>query len=158
MAKRLMKLLTNPEILAIGGPRGTGKSTLAWAAVMKFCDCGRPALYRTAGELFHELSDAAWEKKQDVRDGWFKPDLLVIDEVQVRDGDRQWQDNELTTLVDRRYREDKATLILSNLTAAALKQNLGESIWRRLIETGGQPFELNVSVHEHLKHIREGKK
>lgn len=160
---RAMQLLDDPKIVAVGGPRGTGKSTIAWGLAVKFCDCARPAIYRTVGEFFHELGNAAWEDKQRIRDALATPDLLVLDEVQVRDTDRQWQDNELTTLIDRRYREQKATLLLSNLTPESLQQNLGDSAWRRLVETGGPPIEADwENIHEcrqrHVEQTVGGKK
>lgn len=149
MAKKLMTMLDNPQLLAIGGDRGTGKTALACGLIIKFCECGRRAVYRTIAEYFNELSDAAWEAKQAARAKYYGADLLVLDEVQVRDDGRQWQDNELTTLIDRRHRDGKATLLLSNLKSEALKANLGESVWRRMIETGGMPIETNwPRIHE----------
>ena len=146
-----LDLIDNPKLLAVIGDRGRGKSTIAYGLAIKFCELGRPALYCTAAEYFGELTGAPWEKKQEIRKKYFSTDLLVIDEVQVRDADKQFQDNELTTLVDRRYREDRATLILSNLKTEELKKNLGTSIWRRLIETGGDPIETDWERIEVIK-------
>lgn len=143
VAKRMLKMIDEPVTLAINGGYGTGKSTLAWWLVTKFCNLGRPAVYRTASEMFNELNTAPWAQKQAAREQWIRPALLVIDEVQVRDAGKDWQDNELITLIDRRYREHKATLLMANLEPEELKDNLGGSIWRRLIETGGNPIDAN---------------
>jgi len=140
LAKELLKLIDTPRLMAVGGPRGTGKTMLASGLVRLFCQCGKPALYRTTKQLMDEVGGVPWEEKERVRALHRRQDLLVLDEVQVRD-DRAWQDNELTELIDARYRDGKATLLISNLESEALKDNLGDSIWRRLIETGGLPIE-----------------
>jgi hypothetical protein len=141
VAKELLVLLTCPKILALCGPYRTGKTTLAWGAAMKFCSIGRKAVYRTVAEMFAELNDAPWEKKQQIRERLYAPDLLVLDEVQVRSSNREWEDNELTTLIDRRWRDQKATILVSNLKVEELRANLGGSIWGRLVESGGPPIE-----------------
>lgn len=137
LAEVLTDLIDRPLLLAIGGERGTGKTGLGCALANAFCDLGRPALYARAFDFFDVLSSAPWEKKHEIRKQFRAPALLVLDEVQVRDADRSWQDNELTTLIDGRYADEKATVLLSNLTPEALEQNVGMSIWRRLIEQGG---------------------
>jgi len=151
LAQIFIGMLDAPRMLAAGGKRGTGKSTLGYGIVLKFCNLGRPAVYRTVAEMFQELSDAPWEKKQEIRRTYFYPELLVLDEVQVRDDGRDWQDNELTTLLDKRYRENKATILLSNLLTSELHKNLGDSIWRRLIETGGPPIRTEWERIEVIK-------
>lgn len=154
VAKRMLKMIDEPVTLAINGGYGSGKSTLAWWMVTKFCNLGRPAIYRTASEMFNELNNAPWAEKQAARERWIRPALLVIDEVQVRDSGKDWQDNELITLIDRRYRERelKSTLLMANLEPNELQDNLGGSIWRRLIETGGQPIDANWG---RLKELQE---
>ncbi len=132
----LRGLLDTPGQMAICGDRGRGKTWLACAAVRMFCLNGRPAIYRRTRDFFDALSNAEWAAKDAVRSVYIRPELLVLDEVQVRDGDREWQDNELTALVDRRYARNRSTLLLANLRIEALWTNLGASIHRRVIETG----------------------
>jgi DNA replication protein DnaC len=137
LSDMLRTLITQPVLIAIGGDRGTGKTGMACGLVNAFCDLGRPAMYRRVADFFDELGSRPWEGKSALRSAYAEPDLLVLDEVQVRDADKQWQDNELTTLIDRRYGENRATVLLSNLKPAAFKTNIGESVVRRLIEEGG---------------------
>lgn len=139
LAKELCTMLDQPKLLSVGGPRGTGKTMLASGLIRLFCQNGRSALYRTTKMLMDELGNAPWEEKERMRQLHRQQDLLVLDEVQVRD-DRDWQDNELVELIDARYRENRATLLISNLESTKLAENLGDSIWRRLIESGGQPI------------------
>jgi DNA replication protein DnaC len=137
LADILLEIIDAPLLLAIGGERGTGKTGLGCALVNAFCGLRRPGMYRRAFDFFDEMSAASWTDKSAVRAAYRRPDVLVLDEVQVRDADRQWQDNELTTLIDGRYADEKATVLLSNLTPDALEANVGMSVWRRLIEQGG---------------------
>jgi hypothetical protein len=133
----LMRQIDDPGLMAINGERGCGKTALACGLVRAFCHLGRPALYLRAHDLFDRLGAADWKDKDRVRADLRRPALLVIDEVQQRDEARQWQDNELTTLIDHRYADRKATVLLSNLTHAAFAENLGASIMRRLVEECG---------------------
>ena len=134
---RLLGLLEEPGTIAIGGERGRGKSWLASALVLAFCDAHRPAIYRRTKQFFDDLSSAPWEAKEQARRKYLAPALLVLDEVRVRDDERQWQDNELTSLIDRRFAACRSTLLLSNLTPKALVNMLGDSVHRRLLESGG---------------------
>lgn len=137
LAGVLGQMLDEPAQLAIVGDRGRGKSWLVSAAVNAFCDVGRRGVYRRTRQFFTELSKADWPVKDSVRAAYLSPELLVLDEVQVRDGEREWQDNELTDLVDRRWANGRSTVLLANLKPAELWTNLGASIQRRVIETGG---------------------
>lgn len=150
LARMMLALRDEPKLLAIGGPRGTGKTALASGLIRKFCESGRPALYSTAHEYFDGLTSEEWEAKERFRKRHYAPDLLVLDEVQVRDSNREWQNNELTTLIDNRHRSGLTTVLISNLTPEALRANLGDSIWRRLIETGGQPIAADWPILSEL--------
>jgi hypothetical protein len=137
LARVLVGLLEAPALLAVVGDRGRGKTHLACGLVKEFCRAKRPAMYRRTKRLFSDLDSAAWSAKENVRRSYVRPELLVLDEIQVRDLNKEWQDNELTDLIDRRYAQQKATLILSNLDAKMLPNHLGSSIHRRLVEGGG---------------------
>ena len=142
MAAMLLELRDKPKLTAIGGARGRGKTGMACGLVRAFCRLGRPALYARVRDFFDALDGVPWAEKTAVKERYAKPDLLVLDEVQVRDAGKGWQDNDLTTLIDRRYSEERATVLLSNLNPAALVQNLGDSVHRRLNEEG-QIWETN---------------
>jgi DNA replication protein DnaC len=149
LARRLLAMLEAPQLLAVCGIPGRGKTHLACGLIRAFCGCGLSALYRRTRQIFDKLTSTAWEGKEKYRESLIHPDLLVLDEVSFRDGDKEWQNNELATLIDRRYARQRSTLLLSNLRPddqdgePGLRSNLGPSIMRRLIETGGQPIETN---------------
>jgi hypothetical protein len=64
------------------------------------------------------------------------PELLVIDEVQVR-SNTEWETNQLTGLIDTRYGTRATTLLVANLPAQELLDHLGTSAAGRLVEDGG---------------------
>jgi DNA replication protein DnaC len=65
-----------------------------------------------------------------------KPYLLVIDAFEVR-GDTPFENRVMDHVIDRRYDAMKSTIIISNDTAAGLKQALGESVVDRMRQCGG---------------------
>ena len=66
---------------------------------------------------------------------FIQPRLLVLDEVQVRN-DTVWEDNALTYLLDRRYGEQRSTILISNLSVDSFVKSIGDSIVSRLEESG----------------------
>jgi IstB-like ATP binding protein len=137
LSEILLGLRDKPMLIAIGGDRGRGKTAMAGGLIRAFCRLGRSALYARVKDFFDELDGAPWEQKPSAKERYATPSLLVLDEIQMRDAGKAWQDSELTTLIDRRYGESRATLLLSNLKPAALDEHLGESVKRRLSEEGG---------------------
>jgi hypothetical protein len=142
LASVLLTMRDEPEqwktrLIGIGGDRGRGKSGLGCGLIRAFCRLGYSALYARVRDFFDALDGVPWEQKPSIKDRFTRPDLLVLDEVQVRDSGKAWQDNELTTLIDRRYGDKSATVLLSNLKPDAFMINLGESINRRLAEGYG---------------------
>ena len=125
-------------IVSLIGPRGTGKTRLA-------CECMRDiapelGLYTTAMGLFLRLR-ATYQKNSteaevEVVELLSKAKLLVIDEIQER-GNSAWEDRLLTHILDKRYGALLPTIVVANLTEAALAECLGDSIVSRLQETGG---------------------
>lgn len=136
-AAALLDLLPTPQMVALCGERGTGKTALACGAVNAFCAAGKPAIYLMLLDFFSDLSKAPWDAKDAIWRKYLIPDLLVLDEVQVRSTDREWQEQELFRLIDKRYAAMKATVLISNLAPDALADSLGPSITRRLLEEGG---------------------
>jgi DNA replication protein DnaC len=138
LAHVLLGLLDRPGQMAIVGGRGRGKTWLCCGLVNAFCALNQRAVFRQTRDYFHNLSAAPWGEQRDaVFRAYASPGLLVLDEVQVRDSDRQWQDNALTELINDRYQQLRSTVLLANLEPEALWRNLGASIQRRVGETAG---------------------
>lgn len=135
-------------LLALVGERGPGKTQIAEQAIRSACDrwsydldpVRPPAKYLRAMNLFLYIRASyrkgAEQSEEQVIESLRKPRLLVIDEMQER-GDTAWEDRLLTNLVDTRYGDQTDTLLIANLTPAALMDSLGPSIYDRLCETGG---------------------
>lgn len=121
------------------GPPGTGKTHLGSAMVSHVIrERGYPAAIHSAREIVRMLR-ATWGKKEaefseaEVLEKFANLSLLVIDEVGVGFG----TDSEIVQLfdvIDMRYRLERPTALISNLTAPDLKPVLGEAAYDRLRE------------------------
>lgn len=142
-------------ILAMIGPRGTGKTRLAAEASRDFAPS--KCRYATAMGVFLRLrrsyhaaaGKAATECEADIVDELATAPLLVLDEIQER-GNTPWEDRILTHIIDRRYGDRVPTIIVANLSEAALVDSLGDSIVSRFHECGGV-LELNGPSHRLVK-------
>ena len=122
--------------MILSGKPGTGKSHLAGAVLQS--QIGRDVLYATCLDIIRMVRET-WRKDSDQSErqvlGYLGGlDLLVIDEMGVQYG----TDGEQTILfdvLDRRYRDVKPTILLTNQDAAGLKAYLGERTFDRIRET-----------------------
>ena len=118
------------------GDRGTGKSQIA--ARMAFHRKGNPGRYTTAVELFSAIK-ASFDGKGDTQSilkGYKSTRFLVIDEFNEALG-TEWERQIMTDIIDYRYGEMLATVIIANLKPEEAKNALGRSICSRAQETGG---------------------
>jgi len=125
--------------LSFLGPRGTGKTQAATLLAFEFDSAGFSACYSTAFEFFLAIKssfNSSTQSEDDVLKRFLSPALLVLDELQER-GDTAFEDRMLAYLIDRRYRDCKATILIANLKPDAFATALGSSIMRRVNETGG---------------------
>lgn len=133
------------------GPRGTGKTQLAFHLVRNFfskndssesawrSNSVSSAAYWTALDFFMIVKETYGNN--DISEVGVVKDLsnmpiLVIDEIQVR-SETAWENSMLTHLIDRRYRNMKDTILISNQTNQAFVEGVGPSIADRIRETGG---------------------
>lgn len=135
---KVMQKSEDGGIIALIGPRGTGKTRLAAEAMRNLApDKGS---YTTAMGLFLRIRASFGKNTKESEDDIVKEmatsKLLILDEVQER-GNTAWEDRILTHILDRRYGAMAPTIIIANLTEAALVDCLGDSIISRLTETGG---------------------
>lgn len=135
---KVMSGISDGGIIALIGPRGTGKTRLAAEAMRNAAP--REGIYATAMALFLRIRETFGKKSReseaDIVRELSKCPLLILDEIQER-GNTPWEDRLLTHIMDARYGAMRPTIIIANLTAEALAEQLGESIVSRLHETGG---------------------
>jgi len=124
--------------LMFSGKAGTGKSHLA-LAIAKAIMPKYTAMYMNAMDAVRMIRDT-WRKGADkseteVLELLGSIDLLVIDEVGVQNG----TDNEqvlLFDIINRRYRDMKPTIFLTNLGTTGFKEFITERSFDRLKESG----------------------
>lgn len=125
-------------IIALCGPRGTGKTQLAASLARESASQGKGSMYQTAMGFFLDIKESFDGKRseKEVIGRYCSPALLILDEMQER-GETAWEDRLLTHLIDRRYGAEKDTLLITNQTKEAFLQSIGESVASRISETGG---------------------
>ena len=124
------------------GPRGTGKTQAAVEMSLKLDlylqEGGRPIdhMYMPLGELLNK-EKSSWDDK--TMESPIKKaksaGLLVLDEIQESSAS-DWERQQLTLLIDDRYRNMKRTILIGNLVRSGLEEFLSKSISSRIRETG----------------------
>lgn len=134
-------LKTGRSALFLGKP-GTGKTHLAVGIGMQIMQRdNRSVLFTTVMRAIRRVKDT-WsrdsrESETDAIAALVFPDLLILDEVGVQFG----SDTEKLILFDvlnERYEKRRPTLMLSNLGLDDVRAFLGERIFDRLREDGGE--------------------
>ena len=137
---KILGMLGTGFIVALIRHRGNGKTQMAVELIRHNAEQSKRSLYATATEFFMDVKATyrtdARESERDVLNRYGKPALLVLDEIGRR-GETDWEDRLLFELVDRRYRDVKDTLLLSNQDGAQFETAVGAAITSRLNETGG---------------------
>jgi DNA replication protein DnaC len=127
----LRALLSQGVTLALVGRRGPGKTHMACALVNAFCRAGRSGVYLHAMDYFQELKktygDRSRRDESQVEIDYVRPELLVVDELHER-GDTPWEDRMLTRLINKRYENELATVLIANLTPGEFEKRVGTSI------------------------------
>lgn len=139
-------LATGRSALFIGKP-GTGKTHLAVGIGLRVMRRdNRTVLFMTVMRAIRRVKDT-WSRESTESEtqaiaALVFPDLLILDEVGVQFG----SDTEKLILFDvlnERYEKRRPTLLLSNLLLDDVKGYLGERVFDRLREDGGEaiPFD-----------------
>lgn len=125
----------------IGKP-GTGKTHLATAIglhVMR--NLHRPVLFMTVMRAIRRVKDS-WSRESEETEtqaieSLTYPDLLILDEVGVQFGS-ETEKRILFDVLNERYEQRKPSILLSNLGLDEVKAYVGERIFDRLREDGGE--------------------
>lgn len=152
MAKVRSRIGTG-TLLALTGNRGAGKTQIAAKAMMETTAGLKSAYYETATAIVMDFracfKSSVDETERDVMARYCKPQLLVIDEFGKR-GASEWEQNLLFSLLDTRYGYNRDTILISNLLKEPFCALLGDSLVRRMNDSGGM-IECNWSEQERNK-------
>jgi DNA replication protein DnaC len=144
-------------ITILYGGYGTGKTRMAWEVArahksrnpqIATAEQGwstsyrkRPFIYTTAVNLFSTIKSTytAGTKKseKEVVSDYTEAALLVIDEVQER-GETQYEDRQLTSIIDARYAADMPTILITNYSWEKLASTLSPAVLDRVEENGAK--------------------
>ena len=141
-------------IVALIGGRGTGKTQMAWQIAKNIRlsnvntvnrdsgftkEINRPAIYRTAMEIFVELRSTYAPKAEKTEWQLMKEyenaALLVIDEINVTTGNN-FEDLKMTAIMDKRYQRLRPTILIGNVDLQQFSDRMGKSVINRIEEDG----------------------
>lgn len=125
------------ETLIFAGLPGTGKGHLA-ASVMNKLMPGRLPIYTTCLDLIRSVRDT-WRKdspasETDVLFEYERVALLIVDEIGVQYG-TEGEQTILFDVIDRRYRQMKPSIFITNQDRAGFTQYIGERAYDRMRQT-----------------------
>lgn len=125
-------------MVALVGPRGTGKTQAAIEVARAWASQNMGVIYLTAMDFFLRVKETFGGESSEraVINSISNIPLLILDEVQVRTAS-DWETNLLTNLIDMRYRKSVATIFVTNLRAEQFVAHVGDSIASRIQQTGG---------------------
>lgn len=133
------------------GRVGTGKTHLAVGIGMQLMERdGRAVLFQTVMRAVRRVKDTwsrnSTQSESEAIASLVFPDLLILDEVGVQFN----SDTERLILFDvlnERYEKRKPTLLLSNFTLDEVKACVGERVFDRLREDGGEFVSFDWESH-----------
>lgn len=115
---------------------GTGKTHLVCALLVGQIELGRPARFVDVSDYLDEIKtrfDGGEEQAEAYCARLAAEPLLALDDVSEQRLTTPWQRQQVATLVDRRYRSQRPTLLTTNWTALGqLEAALGGALASRL--------------------------
>lgn len=119
------------------GEVGAGKSFLSCCVAKEFLDLGYSVLYMSATEMFDALGRQRFERDRsewDNDDTIYVCDLLVIDDLGT-ELTNSFTKSALFELINRRIRDNKCTIISTNLNLNEICEEYSERIVSRIISS-----------------------
>lgn len=132
------------------GKPGTGKTHLAVAIGMAAMSAGHSVMFCTVLRAIRRVKDTwsrdSQESESQAVAALVFPDLLILDEVGVQFGS-ETEKNILFDILNDRYEQCKPCLLLSNLPIKEVRAFLGERVFDRLREDGGEVIAFDWESH-----------
>jgi DNA replication protein DnaC len=126
------------------GRRGTGKSQMAVCLIKYSCWSGRVSLYVEYPEIFlriRQSMDTDGLSELTAIDEFVHPYFLVIDCFELRKTNSEYENRTFDLIMEKRHKNMRATIIISNDKREEFLKQLGKSIEDRMHDDGGL-FEL----------------
>lgn len=102
--------------------KGCGKTRLACTISNELSNRGYRNKYESASTILSEIQ-ASWNDKTQnehkIINNYIKPDLLIIDDLGAKSG-QSWMDEKFFMIIDKRYQENKPTIVTSNYSVERL--------------------------------------
>jgi DNA replication protein DnaC len=131
--------LEGPKIVTLIGDYGTGKSHLAEAVGREWLHRGQTVRYDQVGDLLDELRGTFSRDEEETVHSMMEfrqtRSLLILDDLGATTGTKFAHD-QLTALVDHRYRTDSWLLVTTNLSREEMDKHAGERVAERLWDQG----------------------
>lgn len=131
--------MEGPRIVTLMGDYGTGKSHLAEAVGREWLHRGRSVRYDQVGDLLDELRHTYSSDETETIHSMMQfrqtRGLLILDDLGATKG-TQFAHDQLTALVDHRYRTDGWLLCTTNLDRSEMELQAGERVAERLWDQG----------------------
>lgn len=138
LARRLREDAARPSRSTyVVGPVGSGKTTLAAAAVVASVSAGVSVFYVTESDLWERSREERRRRAKEATSILYvaaRVRLLVLDDFGVCEDGRDWQYDAMETLVQRRYDHRLPTLITSNVNLQDVGDRYGQRVASRLYE------------------------
>ena len=124
------------------GKPGTGKTHLAIGIGLQIMENDRRSvLFSTVSRAIRRVRDTWGSERVESTTAAFKafeyPDLLILDEVGFQQGTES-EAEILFSIINDRYESKKPTIMISNLDLDGVKTCLGERVFDRIREGGGE--------------------
>lgn len=143
--------------LFIGAP-GTGKTHLAIGILRHIVEKGGSGHYTTVMDLLGRIKatfgGSSGETEEQVIREVCSCDMLVIDEV-GRSLDTTYEVVQFFRVLDRRYRDVKPTILVSNLAKPEFIKFLGSAVCDRMREAGGKLMVFDWASQRSSKEPRD---
>lgn len=137
--ERIKSMMERKDFMcSIVGPRGPGKTQMGVELIRDACKRGIECSYHKVAEVFMRIKEGYRKdmSEEETLRPFVRISLLVLDEIQER-SESDWENRLLTYLIDKRYDSMKPTILIGNLTNTSIIECLGDSIYSRMVETGG---------------------
>lgn len=136
------------------GRPGTGKTHLCCGIAIQIMRNGKRVNFTSVLRAIRRVK-ATWSDKRDETEeeairALVSPDLLVLDEVGIQFGS-ETEKMLLFDALNQRYEFRRPTIFISNLTLTEVKAYLGERIFDRLREDGGEVVTFDWESHRGKK-------